>query len=152
MESEEKVAPKRDPLEVVKGFSGILPGKVVYATPPAFKEAFPNQPDKWPVYKVKPSDGLDFNNNMDKDDWFRIEGGRVLPLTGKIRVDKLKKHVLDWRKHRAGDAEIPCTKGLDGLLDDVAISSLSPELQGWLLGVIADSESVSKEESEGLKF
>ncbi len=152
MESIEKTAPKPNPLEVIKGFGGILPGKVVFCTPPAFKEAYPNQPDKWPVFKIKPSDGLDFNQSIYRHDWYRLEEGRVLPIPGKIRVDKLKAHVLDWKGHRDGDTEIPCTKGPDGLLTDGAVSSLSPELQGWLLGVIADSNSISKEESDGLKF
>ena len=49
MESEEKTAPKRDPLEVLKGFGGILPNKLVFATPPIYKEVYPEDPSKWRV-------------------------------------------------------------------------------------------------------
>jgi hypothetical protein len=152
MESEDKAAPKRDPLEVLKGFGGILPGKVIFATPPVYKEVYPNQPDKWPVYKIKPSDGLDFNENLDKQDWYRIEEGMVLPIPGKIRIDKFKKHLLDWKNHRDGDEEIPFPRGQDGRITDAGIMAMKPALQIWILEVISEADLISKEESEGLKF
>lgn len=152
MESEEKTAPKRDPLEVLKGFGGILPNKIIFATPPIYKEVYPNDPSKWPVYKVKPSDGMDFNQSIDRDDWYRIEGKKVIPIPGKVRIGILKSGVKGWKNHRDGDVEIPFETDEDGNITDDCIRSLSPELQTWLLGMIADSNAVTKGESDGLKF
>lgn len=152
MESEERTAPKRDPLEILKGFGGILPKKFIFATPPIYREVYPNQPEKWPVFKVKPADGLDFNHAIDRQDWYRVENGQILPIPGKVRVDKLKQGVKGWKNFRDGDEEIPFIADADGNLTDEGIRSLKPELQAWLLGLINDSSAVTKEESDGLKF
>jgi hypothetical protein len=152
MESEDKTAPKRDPLEVLKGFGGVLPNKFIFATPPIYKEVYPNDRSKWPVFKVKPSDGLDFNHSIDRDDWYKLVDGKVIPIPGKVRMDKLKAGVKGWTNFKDGEEEIPFVPDTDGNLSDDGIRALKPELQGWLLGLIAGAESVSKEESDGLKF
>ena len=152
MESEEKAAPKRDPLEALKGFSGILPGKFIFATPPVFKEAYPNQPEKWPVYKFKPSDGLDFNNDLDSPDIYQVVGGEQRLAPGKIRIRKLKRGLKGAKNHRDGDTEIPFTADAEGNATDDFLRSMSPDLQKWALGIIDGVDVVSKEESDGLKF
>lgn len=152
MESEEKTAPKRDPLEVLKGFGGILPNKLIYATPPIYKEVYPKDTSKWPVYKIKPSDGLDFNGDVDNRDIYEIVDGRARPVSGKLRIHKLKRGLKGWKTHRDGDAEIPFPCDENGVITDDGIRALKPDLQNWLLDLIADSDAVSKEESEGLKF
>jgi hypothetical protein len=152
MESEDKVAPKRDPLEVLKGFGGILPGKVIYATPPVYKEVYPNQPDKWPVYKIKPSDGLDFNNDVDNQEIYQFIDGRAVSIPGKLRIHKIKRCLKGWKNHRDGDIEIPFPADAHGDITDEGIKALKPDLQNWLLSIISDSDAISKEESEGLKF
>lgn len=152
MESEDKTAPKRDPLEVLKGFGGILPNKVLFATPPIYKEVYPNQPDKWPVFKVKPSDGLDFNQDVDNPDLYKLVDGRAISVPGKLRLFKIKRSLKGWKNFKDGNEEIPFKADEAGDANEETIRALKPDLQNWLLSIIADSDSVSKEESDGLKF
>lgn len=150
MESEDKAAPKRDPLEVMRGFGGILPGKIIFATPPIFKEVYPEHPERWPVFKVKPSDGMDFNRDVDNPSLYSAESGRAVP--GKLRIHNLKRGVKGWKNFRDGEDEIPFRTDENGDISDESITALRPELQNWLLQVIADSTLITKEESDGLKF
>lgn len=152
MDTEVKAAPKRDPLEVLKGFGGILPGKFIYATPPIYKEVYPNDPSRWAVFKIKPADGLDFNEDVDNDSLYRVVDGKVLAIAGKVRSLKLKKGIKGWKGFKDGDLSIPFLSDADGNLTDEGLRCLKPDLQNWLLSVISDSDQVTPSESEGLKF
>lgn len=152
MEETKTAKDSKEILAELRGFTGILPEKFVFATPPIFKEAYPKEPEKWPVYKFKPSDGKDFNDDVDNPNIYRWENGRAIPYSGKFRVHKIKRGLKGAKNHRAGDTEIPFTTDADGNVSDDFIRSLKPDLQNWMLGVISDSEAVSEEESEALKF
>lgn len=145
-------AEAKDKIEMLKGWAGIQPGKPIFATPPAFKEAFPGQPEKWPVYKFKPADGIDFNEDLDDPELYQVDGGKVILNSGRFRMQKLRRGVLDWKGHvDADDVAIPCERDENGLTE-ASLRSMSSTLQDWALNVIASADKVTREESDGLKF
>jgi hypothetical protein len=125
-------------------FAGIVPNQFLYATPPVFQGL---QKEQRPAFKIKPPDGLEFNQDLDRDELY--SGGK--PKLGNFRLHRLKRHLKDWDKFPLGNP-IPCPKDAEGNITDAAIACLNPDLQNWLLEVISGVETVTKEESEGLKF
>ena len=142
-------------IEELRGFVGITPDRVVFATPEAFKIAYPNDRGKWPVFKIKPMDGLDFNAEIDDEALYRWdkELRRYLVISGAFRMARIRRCVLDWRNYMGPDGkEVPCQKGEDGKITEAAVRSLSGPTQLWLMEQIDAAASVTPEESDGLKF
>lgn len=150
MEEEKRIyKTEAERIEALTGFAGIIPGEPLFVTPPIYREVYPDKPERWPRFKIKVQDGLDFNDGLNGLDGVRIEAG-------KSRVKRLRENVIDWsgftdRPDGLGNP-IPCTKGADGNLDDKSIRAMKPELQAFLLECINGTRFVSREESEGLKF
>lgn len=154
MEEEKKtLAESQEKIDKCKGWAGILPGKVLFAVPPVYKDAYPDQPNKWPVFKFAPANGLDFNDDLDNPDLYKVREGRVLLESGAFRKNNLRRGLLDWKNRPDAHGDmIPCEKGPDGRLSDAAIASMPSVLQDWCLNVISSVAMVTKEESDGLKF
>lgn len=149
-------------LAALTGYAGIVPGVTLFVTPPEFKEAFPDNPEMWPRFEIQPPDGMDYNEELNAS-VARVVGhdaqgkAKIEVATGDMRVNKLRRYVKNWTGYRTnpadlGSPEIPCAKGEDGRLSDASLRTLSPAMQNWLLGQIEDWRSISKEESEALKF
>lgn len=154
MEEEKRVfAEVKDKVEALKGWGGITPGKFVFATPQVFKDAYPDDRSKWPKFKFKPYDGIEFNEDIDNADIYTIVDGKPKTLTGKYRIHAMKQSLKDWADFRDDEGNlIPCAKDAEGGITDDAIRALSPAIQNWVMETIAKLDTVSKEESDGLKF
>lgn len=147
-------------LAALKGFAGIVPGVTLFVTPPEFKEAFPNNPEMWPRFEIQPPDGLDYNEELNTR-VARVVGEenghqRIEIATGDMRMLKLRRYVKRWTGYRLDPTdpkspEVEC-KVENGLLTDDSLRALAPAMQNWLLGQIEDWRSISKEESDALKF
>lgn len=136
-------------LRALKGFFGILPDQVSFVSPPQFKEAFPDNPEKWPRFKIKAPSGLDWNDALDTTAY---SDGAYKPNSGKIRTLLLTRNLLDWTGYSDGAKVIPCPKK-DGLIDPVeALRRLAPQMQEFLLGEIKRAAEITDTESDALKF
>lgn len=154
MTEEKKVfKDSRTAVQRLQGFIGLLPDEPLFATPPIYKEVYPDDPTKWPKFKFRPTDGLEFNQDVDDESLYKIVEGRAIAIQGRFRMLRMKRGLLDWTnlKDQFG-RDIPCPKDADGRITDDAIRAMKPDLQEWVLGVISDASGVTKEESDGLKF
>jgi hypothetical protein len=148
MEENKVFAEEREKLQKLSDFCGIVPDQRIFATPPVFKRDLPDQSDRWPVFEFRPADGLDFNHDLDRKEIYD-DASRV--ILGKIRILKLKRGCRNWKNFPFGNP-LPCPKDAEGNLTDQAVQMMSPELQNWALGIINGLETISSEESDGLKF
>lgn len=144
-----------DPIAQLRGFVGLTPGRAVFVTPPVFREAYPNNLEKWPKFKIKPLDGMDFNAEIDDDSMYHwdFQLKQYVTNPGRFRVMRIRNCLLDWKDYVDADGKpIPCTHGPDGKITDDAIRALPGPLQVWLTHQINAAASVTPEESDGLKF
>lgn len=136
-------------LQALRGFFGILPDQVRFVSPPQFKEAYPDQPDKWPRFKIKAPTGLDWNDVLDTTGY---KDGAYLPNSGAIRTLLISKNLLDWSGYSDGSKPIQCPK-LEGKIDTLsALKILSPSMQEWLKTEISRFAELDQLESDALKF
>src|SRR6186997_2215981 len=114
-------AESKDKIEKLKGFIGLLPNEPLFATPPIYKEVYPNEPGKWPKFKFRPTDGLEFNQDVDDESLYKIIDGRAFAIQGRFRIQRLKRGLLDWSgfKDQFGN-DIPCPKDPAGTISNEA--------------------------------
>ena len=141
-------------LAMLQGFVGLIPGRFKFVTPPAFKDAYPDQREKWPVFKLRQSDGLDFNQELDTESLYHFDEAKQKPVLnrGAFRLARLRACVAGWKNFRDDEGnEVEYRWSAGGLADD-CIRAMKPELQTWLLAQLDQLDGISKEESDALKF
>lgn len=154
MEEEKRVfADSRAKLAKLKGFVGILPDKVVNHVPAVFREVYPDDKSKWPVYKIKPVDGIEFTRQLDDENNIEVDWDtKTLTVNkGKYKESLVRRQVKGWDNHTDIDGTvIPYTEEA-GQMSEACFRSLQAALIKDLEDAIDSASIVTKEESEGIK-
>lgn len=149
-------ADKKERLSKLTGFLGILPGKFIFVVPEIYKTIYPDDQSKWPVFKIKPIDGIEFNQGLDNGDMMEVdwEKKKIQINRGKYKIQTLKNCLKGWKNFKQdpeSESEIAFIGDEHGAIDE-DIRVLPPSLQDELLKACDGVNKLTMEEEEGLKF
>lgn len=123
--------------------------------PEAFKEAFADDKDLWPVFILRPKTGIQSAKLEDEVVASMSEDGNqeIKVNSGKIRIKTLKSGIINIKNWFDSEGkEIKMKRGNDGKIDDSILEKMHPELQIEIMNAITENSTLTEEELEGLKY
>ena len=133
----------------------ILHVPAVYREDP---ELFPKE--MWPVFKLKPLDGVAQAKLEAKLGHMEVEDGKDddsrvtkwISRNGPTRIEILQTHILGWKNHCDKNGKEIEFRVNGSKVKLESLGTLRPALQTELFNAITEGSDASKEELEGLDF
>ena len=114
--------------------------------PEAFREAYPDDKDKWPVFTLKPKTGIQVAYLEDE---MTVGADQQIHVnTGSIRIKTLETGIVNIKNW--GDVKFK-RDDITKKIDMKIISMMPADLQTELMNAITEKSELTEEELEGLK-
>lgn len=147
---ERKFTPEE--MEKLRGFLGFSSEDFFLYTPKKYRELFPTEKEKWPVFKLRGLNGVQVAKAQDEAGTYSPSKDTMSFNTGGQRIKVLESNILGWKNLYGMDGKEIVFKSNGAKVHILCIEKLPAPLQIELHECINERSYLSYEELEGLEF
>ncbi len=136
----------------LKGFLGYTSEAYFLYTPKIYRQLFPEDKSKWPVFKLKGLNGIQVAKAQDQAGMYSVGSDQMQFTAGALRIKTLETNILGWKNLYDGEDKEIIFKANGEKVHILCLEKLPAPLQIELHEVINERSVLTHEELEGLEF